>query len=510
MLRRLSFVQSFSVFFALLYAVGLCWVAASHEPWRDEANWFLLAREAPLFSSVFWGEQLVRFSGSGWLWYGGVVAPLARLGFPVELQSVVSAAFVGAALGVFLLGSGLPRWFSATVFLTAHVVAYDWAIVARGYSLSLLLTGCALAARRSHPRAWWVSVGLLCNTSAYGMVLGVAFAVSRWVEMRSHRSHETDPRAEQAGRWVALVLVVLGVSTLIPHPDFVRVGHDPGIGRVPALLHGAFFPFGRGVAYDVLGAGLAGLAVAAAAVGPNRRQALAFIAVALGGFAAIVTFVHGGMPRHHGFVLLTFVAAAAIAGSGRLWRGWMVATAVALAVTNLPATMYFIRHDLDPATPFSGGAAAAAAIKQWVPEEGALVFTLNSAMAPVLVHLGDGFPAVVGQIEDPAATHRRYFLENAAHAALRETLTDAERLRIAARWRRDLQLPWILATVGVFDDPALVGGSFGYSPAWGGPTGVFGATDEVYLLLAPPAPEVVCTLQGWIDAGLCGVEPTQP
>ena len=89
-----------AVFFAYLFAVLLG--VTGHEPWFDEAQSWLLSRDASIPQMML---MYLRYEGHPPLWYALLSAP-AKLGFPYKTANVLSA--LSMAIGV-LLFLRLPR-----------------------------------------------------------------------------------------------------------------------------------------------------------------------------------------------------------------------------------------------------------------------------------------------------------------------------------------------------------------------------------------------------------------
>jgi hypothetical protein len=469
--------------------------AFQHVPWRDEANWYLMMREADAWTEVFGGAGYVRFTGAGWLWYAGFVWPLGALDVGIVWQSVVSAAMMAVAAGLALRLERLPVWFVVVWFTSSFMMAYDWAVVGRGYSLSVMLAMAALLRRQRTGRFAGALVGLLANTSAWGFVLAAAMAAG-WVLVGDGPA-TASPGAgtpSSAGRFRAVIqrlrespwmvlLFVVAVATAIPHPEFVRVGHEPGVEHLMVMVRQSVFPFERGWWAPLAAVLLIVLPLGVLAAG-RAWEGLVAVLAGLVGMSVIVSALHAGMPRHHGFVVVLLVVAVATSKVRREW--FLIPLAAALVGTGLPAVLHFHGEEWDRRAAFSGGGEVAEFIRAMVPADATVVFSPNSVMAPVLVHLDPSVPARVIQMEEPGTT-RRYFLENASHARGLANATDESRLSVVlAAAGPGGELPWIVATqAGLPADLSLLA-RLGYVPAFQSTRRVFGANDESYVVLAPP------------------------
>jgi hypothetical protein len=144
--------------------------AIAHEPWWDEAQAWLIARDAPL------GDLLlheVRYEGHPPLWYLILAIP-AKLGLPYWWLKV--AGFFGGAASAFLLLFGFPRLPVYIRILAPFTlfVAYQYTIVARSYVLILpllLLIARLYGKRHEHPGRFALLLILLSHVSVHAFAI---------------------------------------------------------------------------------------------------------------------------------------------------------------------------------------------------------------------------------------------------------------------------------------------------------------------------------------------------
>ena len=140
-----------------------------HEPWRDEAEAFMIAREYGL------GEIWRQLSSEGQplLWFLILLVP-AKLGVPFRLAGLISLFVCAAAAARFLRVSPLPKpltW----IILFSPLFTYYNPVISRSYCIALLLCVHLIGIRRSRrprPVALGVAAALLFQTHL--MLSGVA------------------------------------------------------------------------------------------------------------------------------------------------------------------------------------------------------------------------------------------------------------------------------------------------------------------------------------------------
>ena len=166
---------------ALVFAVWCVVVitgAAVHEPWWDEAQGWLIARDASL-PELF--THVVRYEGHPPLWYLILAVP-AKLGLPYWTMKI--PALVAGAATTLLLLYGFPRvpLYIRALAPFAFFIAYQYTVVARSYVLiaPLLLGIARLWDRR--PTALLI---LLSHVSVHGFAIACALFVLTFKPRRS-------------------------------------------------------------------------------------------------------------------------------------------------------------------------------------------------------------------------------------------------------------------------------------------------------------------------------------
>jgi hypothetical protein len=190
--------------YALVVATGIAW----HEPWADEAQAWLLARD-----SSFWHMMLhsLHYEGSPGLWHA-LLWVLVRMHVTYMGMHWIAGAIAAAGVAVLLRASPFPMplrlllpfgfWF-----------AYQDSVVARSYVLFAVLAFSAAALLRRTaewpaaaalrwPRLLGLAaiLGLMANISIHGFVASIGFALAAYFLLR---------RRARSGQLVRLALPAL-------------------------------------------------------------------------------------------------------------------------------------------------------------------------------------------------------------------------------------------------------------------------------------------------------------
>src|SRR5579862_3245787 len=136
---------------AAAYAALLSFTISRHEPWADEAQSWLLARDATL--AQLWG-RLLHYEGTPGLWQT-LLHALIRLGLPYPALGFVSAAFALTSVILVLRYAPFPLYIRLFLPFT-YYLCYQYAVIARSYALiaPLLFAIAAIYSRAPGQLAW--------------------------------------------------------------------------------------------------------------------------------------------------------------------------------------------------------------------------------------------------------------------------------------------------------------------------------------------------------------------
>jgi hypothetical protein len=355
-----------------LYIIVVASVAAHHEPWRDEADAWLVARDAG--PAEFW--DFVRHGGTPGLWYV-LLVPLAKGGAPYGAQEALHVVIACASAAIVLFMSPFPR--IARVLLPfSYYCGYEYAVIARSYALSvlLLLTIAALHERRRvWPVPYAIAVALLANTNVHSLAIAALVGLAYLLE---------------SGKLVAILIMLAGgmmaVAQVWPTGDAmvhgaISVFHPDATAQA---IRDAFFPM---IITPRVVSVAFGVAIVLAAVWAIRRSRFALL-VLLGSYAFfgyLFVFKWFGGLRHAGFVLLALLFALWIGDRSKSVLAWSLLT-VALAA-SVVGSVYVWRLDWQYA--FSG----AREMAEFINKSGMASYTIaahsettTSALCPWFDH----------------------------------------------------------------------------------------------------------------------------
>ena len=302
----------------LAYSGVVLWTIQYHEKWADEAQAWLIARDLDLWT--IWFHEL-RYEGSPGLWH--TILWIAQHVFHAGYGSIsyIGAVFAIAGAAVLIFVAPFPRYIRWPLAFT-YVMVYQYAVIARPYTLLPLLAFCAAIFFNDtlNPERISIVLVLLSLLTAHGTLLagclGLAFliqALAQWSLLEN-----TVRRKYRACAGVMAALFVYLFLILKPTPDVEEIALKNELAQAPIAVLSNFPTSTQKLVAVTSGAFIdffvpsAVLVILLASWCIWRRKWLTFV-LPVGVLIAFYVWVHGAA-HHHGTVFL-----AAIAG---LWIAW--------------------------------------------------------------------------------------------------------------------------------------------------------------------------------------------
>lgn len=334
-----------SVSFVLFAAITL-WCALHHEAWFDEADPWLLVRDAPF------ADMLVSASNGGVpLLFHLTVLPFARAGLPYFAMQLVNLVYVWLAVLLLFRAPAFPSVVKV-LFAFSYFPAFEFGVIPRPYGLQMLLTFAVAAVwreRHTRPLRVAAAIALLANTTTLGLLTAaVAGALLLWERVRSHLLHSRSILISTA---VMLAGGLLAVAQLWPRPGRQQVYTLVSADTLWYAIASLFFPDGRIETFLVPALIVLGIVT----FGISRSvAALLFLYLSGAAMVLVYVFIWMGGIRHAGLLLVLVIAAVWMAeayGPYRRERLMMAALAVSLAYSIMPAVQSWV---LETKYAFSG------------------------------------------------------------------------------------------------------------------------------------------------------------
>lgn len=201
------------------YIILLAITVSSHEPWMDEAQPWLHAKDFGIFEIL---TRNLRYDGHPALWYLLVMIP-AALGLPYFSINVLSAVCAAAGVFLFLRYSPFPLIIKA-LFPFTYFTFFQYGVVSRSYCLVplfLFLIAIKYEKKLEQPILYALLLSLFANVSAHTWLIACAFfAIYLFDLVRAWRPLD---KALKIRQLAAVFIFALGagfvVFTLAPPSD---------------------------------------------------------------------------------------------------------------------------------------------------------------------------------------------------------------------------------------------------------------------------------------------------
>ena len=160
-----------------VFAAALVIISTFHEPWFDEAQSWMIARDASYADMFF---TLPHYEGHPPLWWLILSVP-AKAGVPYEIGlKTVGIVISIASAALLLFKTKLPRLARICIPFT-YFFFYQYGVIVRPYCLMLfafILLSVVFEDKDEHPWKMVLCLMLICCTSAYGIVIAGGVSVA--------------------------------------------------------------------------------------------------------------------------------------------------------------------------------------------------------------------------------------------------------------------------------------------------------------------------------------------
>ena len=194
----------FVIGITLLYAIITAILAFHHENWRDENQVWLLCKNLSFLDLM---KQL-KYEGHPFLWFS-IIYPFVRLGASVKILNIISWIIMVCSTYIVLKRAPLNKLGKIAIILTFPMM-YQYVIVARSYSLIVLLTVliCAFEKhKKEYPILYAVLLGLLANTHIIMIGLVGCITITFYIfELLFNRKNNTKEQNKKL--FIGLIIIV--------------------------------------------------------------------------------------------------------------------------------------------------------------------------------------------------------------------------------------------------------------------------------------------------------------
>ncbi len=286
------------VIFAL-YSALLLYMSVNHEPWRDEAQSWLIARDLGFIELL----KCLPNEGHPPLFYL-VLMPFAKLGLPYTKIYIVSDLLAMGLAWLVLFKSRFPLYLKIPM-LFSYFFLFEYAVIARNYGIVMLMLMAVAAIydkRHELPLLYGFIIFLLFQTHVLAFCTGAGLGLIYLVEVVREKRWSVKSLGAMAlmgAGGLAMVALLLSAGM---KSSYTKLATDK-MGAVTDAM-------GNALLLDKSSGMVALFLYLLLVVALFRKPlVLLFLTVAVAGYCYLVAFKFQGAIRHHGF-LLTFILAA--------------------------------------------------------------------------------------------------------------------------------------------------------------------------------------------------------
>ncbi len=300
----------------VLFIVLSVLLIINHEPWVDEAQAWLVARDVPNLASLV--DQM-GYEGSPALWHI-ILLPFAKSGAPYSSMAVIHFLVMLTAIILFIRNAPFSP-LQKFLFVFGYYIFYEYNIIARSYVLTVLILfviASIYKTRFKRPILYSILLLLLANTNVHSLVFAFLLFAFYVFELR----YEGNIRISK-NHWAGFIITSLGlliaIYQLLPPADLISVSSqwnlDFGVRELGRKLgnplFNAFSPIPEPLVYEFPPKfpGIVGIFFFLLTLGffvKKRRPMLMYLLMSIG-LLGIFLLKHPGRLRHHGLIFVVFV-----------------------------------------------------------------------------------------------------------------------------------------------------------------------------------------------------------
>ena len=225
LLEKVENSKKLAVFVLLLYIFLLCVVSYYHEPWHDEGQAWLIARDDSIWHLI---TVTTHYEGHPPLWHF-ILMLFAKIGVPFELGiKSINIVFCSIAMWLLICKSPLPFYIRYLLPFT-YFFFYQYGVVNRTYSLVMLAVMFAAyyyPSKERHPYKLALALSALCGSMAYGSMLALGIALS-WLSdkvVKQYKEGQMNIKtfvydSEVKALAMLMLISLFWAYCIIPRPD---------------------------------------------------------------------------------------------------------------------------------------------------------------------------------------------------------------------------------------------------------------------------------------------------
>jgi len=225
----------------------------NHEPWRDEGQAWLIARDSNTLMDLF---NSMRYESSPALWHL-LLTPLAKIGLPYFTMALTHFLIIFLSVLLVIHFSPFTQLQKGTLIF-GYYFLYEYNVIARSYVLTalfLFLIAAYYQERFQKPKLYGSLLILLANSNVHSLVISIVLGSAFLYEMYEQKERSSTPKF-----YIPIIIIFFGLLLaflqILPPYDFSPglSGWNLNITRFKELekaIIGTFFPI-QGTKWNTL------------------------------------------------------------------------------------------------------------------------------------------------------------------------------------------------------------------------------------------------------------------
>lgn len=203
----------------IVYTIFVGIAVSKHEPWFDEAQAWLLARDS---NPVDLFANFLRYEGTTGLWHLILLIP-SKLQFPYLTMNVISGIIASISIYVFLRYSPFPLTIKI-LFPFSFFLFFQYAVIARSYVLLPLLLFLIATIYKKKTEQIYLFILYLCllaNVSIHGLLIALSLLYLHRIDLAKEWSNvDRHLKTKQIRAFsIFFIIVMIIVLQLWPPED---------------------------------------------------------------------------------------------------------------------------------------------------------------------------------------------------------------------------------------------------------------------------------------------------
>ncbi len=294
----------------LVYGIITLIAVLKHEPNRDEAQVWLIARDLSI-PQLF---AQINSEGHPCLWYF-IVWPFAKLGFPYFIMQLIHWFIAIITTGIFLFKAPLNKLFKL-LFVFSYFMIYQYSVVARNYCIVILflfLIATFYERRFTRPYLYAFLLLALYNTHVLAFGGAVALTIIYFMEAKAN--------GELSKLKFPLLIMIAGAITVVlqlfPYAHatgnaLIQTNYLPHLNIntwwiVLTSIQNAFIPIDSQYEEMKVGLFFALILIAFFVANIRKTPVFIFLLITYGWILYVFSTIHSGSLKHQGLILIFIV-----------------------------------------------------------------------------------------------------------------------------------------------------------------------------------------------------------